>query len=65
MTAEEKASSLVVMFYGHTITVASAINCALLAVEQIISETLSEYTNDENHDRVEFWKNVKKEIKKL
>lgn len=31
----------------------------------IIKETLDEYTNDENHDRVLFWRQVLIEIEKI
>lgn len=33
---------------------------ALVSCKQIINETLEEYTNDENHDRVLFYEDVKK-----
>ena len=36
---------------------------ALKIVENIINETMDEYTNDENHDRVMFWNEVKNNIK--
>lgn len=39
--------------------------CAELSIvmcDEIINETLTEYTNDENHDRVIFYTNVKKEL---
>ena len=34
-------------------------------VNAIIKETLDEYTNDENHTRVEFWKQVLIEVDAL
>ena len=37
-------------------------NYCKIIVNAIIKETLDEYTNDENHERVEFWKQVLIEI---
>lgn len=35
------------------------VNMAIVACDLIIQETLEEYTNDENHCRIEFYKEVK------
>lgn len=39
--------------------------CAIVTVKNIISETLKEYTNDENHDRVSFYNKVLTELDHL
>jgi len=38
---------------------------AIVTVKNIIKETLGEYTNDENHDRVIFYNKVLEELKDL
>ncbi len=38
---------------------------AIVTVRSIIKETLEEYTNDENHDRVVFYKKVLEELNGL
>jgi len=38
---------------------------ATVTVKNIIKETLEEYTNDENHDRVVFYNKVLEELKDL
>lgn len=68
MTPKEKATELVNKYYielqvhigGYSLEASR--QCALICVDEIIIETLSEYTNDENHDRVEYWNEVKQEI---
>lgn len=42
-----------------------AMKVATITADEIIKETLSEYTNDENHDRVKYWNEVKEEILKV
>lgn len=43
----------------------TAQKCAIVTVNNIIKETLEEYTNDENHERVEFHKKVLDELNHL
>ena len=44
---------------------ASALKISHIICDIIIYETLTEYTNDENHDRVLYWQEVKKEVERL
>lgn len=63
---EQKANDLIEKYYKlfsidleNTISKYEAIHCAIICVEEIIKDTLCEYTNDENHDRIDFHKQVK------
>ena len=63
-TVEEAASRLWGDCYpnwldnGLVVKKAVARNYAKMIVNGIIKETLDEYTNDENHVRIEFWEKV-------
>jgi len=81
MTAKEKADQLIEKYknYVHGYVgssmltnteypdqiLAQAKKVATITVEEIINETVSEYTNDENHDRLEYWNEVVCEIVKM
>lgn len=70
MKPKEKAEYLIEKFrdenYFSEKDILENAKCnSLIVVEEILKETLSEYTNDENHDRVEYWNDVKLEIEKM
>lgn len=43
----------------------SSIEICFIICDEMLQEALSEYTNDENHERVLFWKEVKKELENI
>lgn len=47
---------------GHFMKMTVAKDYVKTVVKHILGETLSQYTTDENHDRVLFWKEVLKEV---
>ena len=63
-TIEEAASRLWIGCYpnwldnGNVVKKVVARDYAKMIVNGIIKETLDEYTNDENHVRIEFWRKV-------
>jgi len=63
-TVEEAASQLWIDCYpnwldnGLVVKKVVARDYAKMIANAIIKETLNEYTNDENHVRVEFWRKV-------
>ncbi len=69
MTAKEKAEELVNKFDYIIYTDQDHNNqvrkCALLAVDEIIDEHLSEGINTYVQKRIDYWEEVKQEIKKL
>lgn len=42
----------------------AAKQCAIITIEEMIIEQFSEYSNDENHDRIIYLNEVKKEIER-
>lgn len=40
----------------------SSKQCAIITINEMIQEQLSEYSNDENHDRIIYLNEVKREI---
>ena len=71
MTAKEKAKYLVYKYYNEmnpnapdcNISFAQAKQCALIAVNEIISIKLLWFQKDTEH--LDFWKEVKEELLKL
>lgn len=71
LTPQERAKEIFINCYPHELDNGIfmkkcwARKYALIVVDAILEETLSEYTNDENHVRVTYWNNVKLEINKM
>ena len=64
MTAKEKAIEIAMKFdkYGQT---DNAVKCALICVDEIVSEHLDEGINSYVQKRIDYWSEVKEEINKL
>ena len=63
-SAKEKAESLINKYIDLSeIWTDTAVLCAKVHVNGIIEETLTEYTDDENHARVLYWNEVLTELK--
>ena len=79
MTPAEKAKELVNKFrdyahgedpdndyrYSPAIEKANAIQCALILVDEMLNNFLSNKTTDYGAERYHFWQQVKQEIEKL
>lgn len=71
LTAEDTAHNLFIECYpndldnGQFIKKCWAKLYAQKICDRVIYETLTEYTNDENHERVVFWNKVKEEIENI
>jgi hypothetical protein len=72
MTPKEKAADLIDkmmlhylsdMYGSHLVGIPEAKQCALICVEEIMSE--QEFGTDHYYGRVDYWQQVKQEIKKL
>lgn len=59
MKTEEKANQMIKCFLDKGFKEHKCSKMAIVACDLIIQETLEEYTNDENHTRVEFYNKVK------
>lgn len=59
----KKAELLVIKFYGHTISWLNAVNCSIIAVSEIISDTHM-YIGNLN-PKWKFWNDVLKELESI
>lgn len=66
---KEKSEELIGKFWNnitlpgqYTMSLNNAKDCAVIVCEEIINETRNEYSNDENHVRIEYWNEVKNQI---
>ena len=70
-TPQEKADELFIECYPNDLDNGKFMkSCwarlyAVKICDAILTETLEEYTNDENHVRVEYWNEVKRELKEM
>jgi hypothetical protein len=72
MTPKEKAKELLdKMAYGnsydeyHNSSLYTAKQCALIAVDELLNNFLSNRTTEYGRERYHFWQQVKQEIEKL
>jgi hypothetical protein len=67
MTPEEKARELMLKYYAliPMNTISFAKQCALIAVNELLNNFLSNKTTKYGRERYHFWQNVKHEIEKL
>lgn len=69
MTAKEKAEQLVIRYYDITGPFTEAKQCALIAVDEILSNNLLYHSLSKNdilnNSHIEYWQEVKNEIEKL
>lgn len=70
MTTKEKAKDLVNRFYISKISTnrfrdREAKQCALICVDEIVSEHLDEGINSYVQKRIDYWSEVKQEINRL
>lgn len=75
MTPKEKATELLKSMYGNIFDGGQyedsedswymSKQCAIIAVDEIINETVYNYDTLHSFDRREYWMEVKKEIEKL
>ncbi len=66
MTTQEKAAYLVVKYMSKVVSQRVAIECALVAVDELLNEYPAQCPEDSYEmERHLFWKEVKQEIEKL
>jgi len=65
MTAQEKAKELFMRNFEITVDDYCAKQCALIAVDELLNNFLSNKTTKYGRERYHFWQQVKQEIEKL
>lgn len=71
MTPEEKANELIVKFAAHAAGSTgdqnwiNAKNCAIIAVDEIITELFNSQSGVENKIRLEYWQEVKNHLNQM
>lgn len=65
MTAQEKAAYLVVKYMSKVVSKRVAIECALVAVDEIISNIEPSVSMDVISARIKYWEEVKEQIEKI
>lgn len=72
MTPKEKAKEIILKFekslFGYDVfdeDWVKCINCALIAVDEILDDDVYNMDEEEFKIRIDFWLNVKEEIEKL
>ena len=69
MTPKEKAIELILVYYNlgkHLyVPISYAKQCALIAVDELLNNFLSNRTTEYGRERYHFWQQVKQKIEKL